>query len=89
MFKKSMLEESIEKLLEEMQGLDPSTTEYSRCADQVVKLTEALEKQSGAKAKIRDAAIVSGTNLVGILAIANYERVGVWTTNAFKHALKK
>lgn len=89
MFKKTKLHESIDKLLEEMEGLDPSSTEYSRCADQVVKLTESLDKQSAATAKLRDAVIVSGTNLLGILTIANYERIGVWTTSAFKHVLKK
>lgn len=89
MFKPNKLQTVINSILDDMEHADPTTPEYSRMADQLNKLMEAKETNSSAVSKARDTAIVAGTNLLGIIAIANYEKAAVWTTKAFSQIIKK
>lgn len=89
MFKTNKLQKAIDRLLDEMEMLEPTSPEYSICTDQLNKLMEAKETNNSALSKVRDTAIVAGTNLAGIIAIANYEKAAVWTTKAFSQIIKK
>lgn len=89
MFKKTRIRKEIDNLVDQMEVLTPESAEYRRCAESLEILTKSLEHQSNASAKLRDTLIVSTTNLAGIVVIANYEKLGVWTTKAFSHVIKR
>lgn len=89
MFKPNKLQKTIDRLLDQMENADPTSKEYSQMADQLYRLMESKDKNYSAVSKGRDTAIIAGTNLAGILVIANYEKAAVWTTKAFVNILKK
>lgn len=92
MFKKNTKETksidlATEELIEKLRSLDPTTEQYSAA----VKNFEVLEKAKSHKKDMSispDVALTVGGNLVGILAVLNFERLGVITSKAIGMVLK-
>lgn len=92
MFKKNTKETksidlATEELIEKLRSLDPTTEQYSAA----VKNFEVLEKAKSHKKDMSispDVALTVGGNLVGILAVLNFERLGVVTSKAIGMVLK-
>lgn len=92
MFKKNTkdtksIDLATEELIEKLRSLDPSTEQYSAA----VKNLEVLEKAKSHKKDMSispDVALTVGGNLVGILAVLNFERLGVVTSKAIGMVLK-
>lgn len=80
------LEEVIDRLLTQLQELDPASDEFSRIVDQLDKLTKMLPKK---EASVKPEALINVFgNLAGILAILSYERTHVITSKAIGFVLK-
>lgn len=92
MFKKNTKETksidlATEELIEKLRSLDPTTEQYAAA----VKNYEVLEKAKSHKKDMSispDVALTVGGNLVGILAVLNFERLGVVTSKAIGMVLK-
>lgn len=78
---KDDLDEEIARCIEQISKLDLSSEKYAVAAENLKKLFEA--KSLRTKWTISpDTILAVGANLVGILLILNYERVGIVTTKA-------
>lgn len=82
---KSKLDEEIDRLLSNMSEKDASTLEYSKMADQLVKLYSLKPKSKRVSADTL--AVVLG-NLVVTAIIVGYERAHIMTTRAGNFTLK-
>lgn len=82
---KDGLEDAINTLLVEMAGYRGDDAEYSRMADQLVKLynlKEVDQKIKSRKGVSAETLAVVGGNLLGILMIVGHERAHVVTSKA-------
>lgn len=86
--KPTPLDEAISELYVNLGEQDPETEEYSRIADQIVKL-EKLNAEIKAKKRISpDVAVTVAANLAGILLIINHERLHVVASKAIGFVMK-
>lgn len=70
------LDDAIASLFDSLQGMDPETEEYSRTADQLVKLYR-LNEESKSKKRVSPDTLANLTgSLGGILAILFFEKTG-------------
>lgn len=91
MFKKNtepkLIEIARDELIEKMRQTEPASEQYTA----MVKNLEVLEKAKSHE-KDRsispDVALTVGGNLLGILAVLNFERLGVVTSKAIGMVLK-
>lgn len=91
MFKKNtepkLIEIARDELIEKMRQAEPASEQYTA----MVKNLEVLEKAKSHE-KDRsispDVALTVGGNLLGILAVLNFERLGVVTSKAIGMVLK-
>lgn len=87
---KSGLEKAIDELLDEMANELGTSDEYSKMADQLVKLYKLKEVDSTQRVSKDTIALIAG-NLAGIAMIVGHERAAVVTSKAMtfvKLALK-
>ncbi len=78
--KNKAFDDEIKRILEKMKGYEPDTAEYAT----LLNLLDTLIGSSKKALRIPPELIVGGiVNLVGIVAILNFERVGVITSRAF------
>lgn len=77
----SPLEKTIDELIQEMAGVNGDSDEYSKMADNLVKLYKLREEDSKQRVSPDTIAIVVG-NLVGIAMIVGHERANVVTSKA-------
>jgi hypothetical protein len=84
---KSALEQAIDDLLLAMQAIEGDSDEYSKMADQLVKLYKLKEIDAPKRISPDTLAIVLG-NLAGIMFIVGYERANIVTSKALGFVLK-
>lgn len=78
---KNTLDDEIDSVLDSMSSCAADTEEYMAMANNLETLykAKALDKSNPMKASILQA----GTNILGILLVINYEKIGVVTSKAF------
>lgn len=84
---KSALEQAIDELLLAMTEITGDSEEYSKMADQLVKLYKLKEIDAPKRISPDTLAIVLG-NLAGIICIVGYERANIVTSKALGFVLK-
>lgn len=84
---KTGLEKAIEELHIEMNSVTADTEQYSKMADQLVKLYKLREFDSPKKVS-PDTLVLVGGNLLGIALIVGHERAHVVTSKALSFVLK-
>lgn len=81
--KPTFLEETIESLLHEMSVLDGNSDEYTKMADNLVKLYKLQEEEKSSKKQVSpDTVVLVLGNLLGIAMIVGHERAGIVTSKA-------
>lgn len=78
---KSVLENAILDLHNQMDSVEADSQEYSKMADQLIKLYR-LRDHDGRKRVTPDTLVIAGTNLLGIAMIIHHERAAVIATKA-------
>lgn len=85
----SALEEEIHRVLALMADIDdPIDERYQKLNEILVSLHKLKESEISHKRISRDQILAALVHLVGIVAIINYERIHVISTNASKMVLK-
>lgn len=74
------LDEAIDKCLSKFKDADPDTEQYAHAVDQLTKLYAIKANQAPRVDK--DQLIAVGANILGIVAILNYEHAHVVTSRA-------
>lgn len=86
------LEVLIAKHIIEMSLMEADSDKYKTAAQSLKTLLEArgVEKTNlvGSWKPSADTALIAGTNLIGILAVLHFEKLGVVTSKAFSTILK-
>ena len=83
------LEAEINSAISNLEGIQPESKEYATIVDQIVKLDAVLSNNKVKKTAVSmDTLVAVGGNLLGILLILNYERVGAVTTKALGFVIK-
>jgi hypothetical protein len=77
----SHLDTVIDRILSELDQLDPASEQYATVVNQLVKL-HSMKTHEGPKRVSPDALVAAGASLLGIIIMVNYERVHVFTTRA-------
>ena len=76
------LDAAIDDLFNELKGFSANEEGYAKAADQLVKLIK-LKKETNPSWRVSpDTLALIGANLLGILLILNFERLGVVTSKA-------
>lgn len=76
------LDEAIDDLFRELQGVNGDDEEYDKMTTQLVKLIK-LKKETEPSWRVSpDTLALIGANLLGILLILNFERAGVVASKA-------
>lgn len=78
---KTNLEREIDRVLHEMDEVDPGSEDYEKMADQLVKL-HAMKTEDGRRRVSPDVKANILANLLGILIIVGHERVHIVTSKA-------
>lgn len=81
------IQEQIDTLLGEMKSYDGNSAQYDALLTNLERLY-ALEEPTKSKPVSKDAVLAVAGNLIGILAILNYERVNVVTSKALSFVIK-
>lgn len=76
------LDEAIDDLFSELKGVNGDDEEYSKMADQLVKLMKLKKEIDPSWRVSADTLAIIGGNLLGILLILNFERMGVVASKA-------
>lgn len=85
--KNESLDFLIQALEKEMELTDPTGEDYPKLLEQYEKLTRL--RREGAKSSIDpNTVIVAAGNLLGILAMLNFEKLGVITSKALGFIIK-
>ena len=82
------LDEAIANILSEMQGVNADDKEYAAMADQLVKLMKLKKEIEPSWHVSPDVLIAAGANILGILLILNYEKLGIVTSKALSFVAK-
>ena len=79
--KKSNLDKAIDKVHLKMETLEPDSDEYGKANENLSKLYEAkaIQAKDGFS---KDTLLVVTGNLLGLLLVLNYERLGIITSKA-------
>lgn len=85
--RRSKLEKEIDLILDEMRGIEATTSEYLIRLDNLERLHKMLNEIKNRKVKPDTIAIVM-TNLIGIGMILGYERVNIITSKALGFVLR-
>lgn len=73
------MKQEIDRVIETMKTMSPGSKEYKQAAENVRVLIETANMSKISK----DALLAAGVNIVGILLVLNFERLGVVTSKAF------
>lgn len=85
----SLLEEEIHRVLAQMAKIDDAADEkYKFLNDQLKQLHAMKEAETSHKRISRDQLVAAGVHIVGILAVINYEKIHVISTNVKGMVLK-
>lgn len=76
------LDSEIERLIEALSLLDPSSEQYLKVSDNLRALCEAREKKNPLQVNL-DAIIAVSANILGLIIVLNFEKTNVITTKAF------
>lgn len=83
------LDDAITRLYESLQGMDPASEEYSKTADQLVKLYRLNDESQSKKRVSPDTLANLAGSLSGILAILLFEKSGhIIVTKALGFVMK-
>lgn len=82
-----LLNETIERVLKDMNSEDPHTEKYAQSADQLVKLY-ALKNETRSRRVSPDTMATVFANLLGIGIIVGHERVHIVTSKALSFVQK-
>lgn len=85
--RRSKLEKEIDLILDEMRGIEATTSEYLIRLDNLERLHKMHNEIKNRKVKPDTIAIVM-TNLIGIGMILGYERVNIITSKALGFVLR-
>ena len=85
--RRSKLEKEIDLILDEMRGIEATTSEYLIRLDNLERLYKMYNENKNRKVKPDTIAIVM-TNLIGIGMILGYERVNIITSKALGFVLR-
>lgn len=85
--RRSKLEKEIDLILDEMRGIEATTSEYLIRLDNLERLHKMNNEIKNRKVKPDTIAIVM-TNLIGIGMILGYERVNIITSKALGFVLR-
>jgi len=85
--RRSKLEKEIDLILDEMRGIEATTSEYLIRLDNLERLHKMNNENKNRKVKPDTIAIVM-TNLIGIGMILGYERVNIITSKALGFVLR-
>lgn len=85
--KNEALDGLIQMLEAELAVTDPETEGYKHILERYEKLTEIQRRGAESKVDPNTLLVVVG-NLVGVLAMLNFERLGVITSKAAGHIIK-
>ena len=77
----SQLDKEIENVTAVLDGLQPTTEEYVKTLDQLIRLHKLRNEQKSRNVS-PDTLVLAGTNLLGILMIISYEHRHVITSKA-------
>lgn len=77
----SPLDKEIENVTAVLDGLQPTTEDYVKILDQLIRLHKLRNEQKSRNVS-PDTLILAGTNLLGILMIISYEHKHVITSKA-------
>lgn len=81
------LDKAIDRIFKEMSTVDPTSEQYKLLVDRLGEL-HTIDRTKKSVGVTPDAALAVAGNLIGILAIVNYERLGVITSKALPFVLK-
>mgnify|MGYP003406553633 CR=1 FL=1 len=82
------LDDAITRLFDSLQGMDTESDEYSKTADQLVKLYKLNDESKSKKRVSPDTLAIIAGNIAGIVAILGYERAHIVTSKAFGLVMK-
>lgn len=85
--KRNEFDEEISRVLSEMKGMYSGSKDYENAAANLKVLCESKESKSRDSIS-KDALLAAGTNILGILLILNFERMGVITSKAITFVSK-
>lgn len=85
--KSSGLEDAINEIYSEMKGFTADSEEYSRMADQLLKL-HSMHTLDKSRRISPDAIVTIVANIAGIALILHYERVHVLTSKALNFVIR-
>lgn len=85
--KESMLDESIQRVLNDLGQANPETEKYSELLANLERLITLRDREKRGRVSPDTMAIVV-TNLLGILIIVGYEQRHVWASKAIPFLLK-
>lgn len=77
----ALLEENIERLLQDLKGEEPESEKYASMADQLTKLY-AIRNETRSRRVSPDTLATIGANLLGIGIIVGHERTHIVTSKA-------
>lgn len=76
------LEDEIARLISELEGLEPTSTEYKTILKHITKL-DPLNRKAKPTGLSKDAMLGAAANIVGILLVLNYEQFAAVVSKAF------
>jgi hypothetical protein len=85
--KQSKLEMQLDKTLDSLDRMNPSSDEYTRTLEAVGKLHKMKEDEKASSVS-PDTILLVGANLAGILLIIRHEHVNVITSRAMNTLMK-
>jgi hypothetical protein len=77
-----VLDDEIERLANQLGNMSPVDKNYITIADNLRILCEAREKKND-RVISNEALLAAAVNIIGILAVLNYEKAGIITSKAF------
>ena len=83
----AQLQSSLDAAHASLQSLDPTSKDYEVVLDRISKLQKMAESNRP-KSVSPDTLVMAATNLLGIVLILNYERLGIVTSKALPFVSK-
>ncbi len=76
------IDNEIERLANQLGDMSPVSEDYIKVADSMKVLCEAREKKNSSDIS-SEALLAAAVNIIGILAVLNFEKAGIITSKAF------
>lgn len=78
----NVIDKEIERLANQLANMSPVEDDYITIANNLKLLCEAREKKND-RVISTEALLAAAVNIIGILAVLNYEKAGIITSKAF------